>query len=382
MASRLYSNTRPLYAQVVHCLTLLGIATLGSPTLAALIALYVTGLILLDVHQTQTRVTRYLPGRCHDALNRLLRVMPLSTRALMRLLVAFAQRLGMDGYLCLDDVVVEKAFARKLPWAGWVYSFAQRRTVYGVHIVVLLWCSLDGRWRIPVGFRLRRPKGRCAPQRYRTSLQLAEEMLKEVVAHGLPFEYIVFDTHYTAGWFTKMISRLGYTWVGTLDPKTIVVWRGKRQSVRELAQRLRLKWRDHLQVRAIALRVYAPTYGPLRLVVTRNRHGNYEYIVSNDLRADLTTLVQRKHSRWSIETIFRDTKQYAGLEACQCWVDQAWVRHVSFVLLTFVVLQRLRVRPDESVAAVKERWQLATLQRGEAPPVPLRACPAHLRSTA
>lgn len=382
MASRLYSNTRPLYAQVVYCLTLLGIVTLGSPTLAALMALYVTGLILLDVRQTQTRVTRHLPGRCHDALNRLLRVMPLSTRALMRLLVAFAKRLGVDGYLCLDDVVVEKAFARKLPWAGWVYSFAKRRTVYGVHIVLLLWCSTDGRWRIPVGFRIRRPKRSCAPGRYRTSLQLAEEMLKDVVAHGLPFDYIVFDTHYTAGWFTKMISRLGYTWVGTLDPKTIVVWHGKRQSVRELAQRLRLKWRDHLQVRAIALRVYAPTYGHLRLVVTRNRHGNYEYIVSNDLRGDLTTLVQRKRSRWSIETIFRDTKQYAGLEACQCWADQAWVRHVGFVLLTFVVLQKLRARPDESVAAVKERWQLATLQRGEAPPLPLRACPAHLRSTA
>jgi hypothetical protein len=43
------------------------------------------------------------------------------------------------------------------------------------------------------------------------------------------------------------------------------------------------------------------------------------------------------------------------------------------------VLQRLRVPSAESIAAVKERWQLAALQNGEAPPTPLRTCPRELR---
>ena len=68
----------------------------------------------------------------------------------MGALIAWAKRHGEDGYLCLDDCVVEKkAFARKLSWAGWTYSFAKKRKVYGgLHIVVLLWCTSDGRWRI------------------------------------------------------------------------------------------------------------------------------------------------------------------------------------------------------------------------------------------
>ncbi len=119
-------------------------------------ALYVTGLVLLDARQTQTRVASFLPGRCHDALNRLLRVMPLSTRAVMRLLAGWAGRLG-DGYLCLG------------------------------------------------------------------------------------FGYVTFDTQYTAGWFTKMVDRLGMPWVGTLAANTAVVWRGQRQSVSELGERLRLQ---------------------------------------------------------------------------------------------------------------------------------------------
>jgi hypothetical protein len=52
------------------------------------------------------------------------------------------------------------------------------------------------------------------------------------------------------------------------------------------------------------------------------------------------------------------------------------------VFLTFVVLQLLRDKPDEALATVKERWQLALLRNGENAPAPLRACPPELRPTA
>jgi DDE superfamily endonuclease len=243
VASRLYRTTRPLYLQVTGVLDRLGVAAVGSPTTAILIALYVTGLVLLDARPTQTRVARVLPGRCHDALNRLLRATPWSTRALLGLLIGWVTRSGMAGYLCLDEGVVEKAFAKRLPWAGWTYSFATKRKVYGMHVVVVWWCSTDGDWRIPVAFGLWRPKQTCATHRYQTKLQLAAGMLTELAATRLPFAYLVMDTHDTAGWFTRLASRLGLTWVGTLPPKTTVIWRGRRQPVAELAGRLRLGWR-------------------------------------------------------------------------------------------------------------------------------------------
>jgi SRSO17 transposase len=382
MASRLYRTTRQLYLAVEHALKRLHLSTMGTPTLFALIALAVTGLILLDARQTQTRVARVLPARQHDALNRLLREMPFSTRAVMTLLLAFAKRLNRPGYLVLDDVIVEKSRARRLPWAARIYSFAKKRSVWGFQIIVLLWCSRDGSWRIPLGFRLWRPKRTCRKTRYQTKVQLAESLVKPVVCSGLPIEYIVADTHYTAGWFTKKLARLGLVWQGTLDPKTYVVWRGKHLSVRDLAPHLKLKWRRHVHVRAVALKVYAPKYGHIQLVVVKNRHGNWEYLVTNALTADLPTVVERKRRRWPIETVFRDSKQFAGLEACQCWVDQALVRHVALVLVTFVVLQLLRQTTDEPVASVKERWQLAVIRDGEVAPLPLRACPSELRSTA
>jgi SRSO17 transposase len=128
-------------------------------------------------------------------------------------------------------------------------------------------------------------------------------------------------------------------------------------------------------VRAAAVRIYAPKYGTLRLVVTTNRHANHEYIVTNDSGADLTTVVLRKVSRWSIDTPFRDAKQYAGLEACQCREDQAMVRHVGLVLLAFVVTQSMR-------RSAEEHWQLEVMRDGERSPPPLKACTPHLRATA
>jgi hypothetical protein len=89
--------------------------------------------------------------------------------------------------------------------------------------VVLRWCSCDGRWRIPVGFRLWRPKRSWRKERYRTTLQLAIDLVTLVVQHGLRVQYLVADTHSTAGWFTKRIGRLGLTWHGIRDPKTSVV---------------------------------------------------------------------------------------------------------------------------------------------------------------
>lgn len=394
MAWRLYRTTRRLYGQVVAALRRLQVmaAVGGSLTTCGLVALYVTGLILLDARPTQTRISAALPARCHDALNRLLRTLPLSTRALLAGVLALvrwlSQQLETPGYLCVDDVILEKPFAQLLPWAAWTYSSAKQRPVYGCHIVVLSWASDPaGTWRLPVAFRLWRPKSRCAPGRYQKKTALVVTMLRALVGAGCPAAYLVGDTAYTGGVIAKTAARLGLVCVGTLSPRTTVIWRGQRQAVRAMAPHLKLKWRPKLGVRAAALSVYAPALGQVRLVVLKNEQGNYEYLVTNgrasdatkERASDLTTVVRRKRSRWGVETVFRDTKQFAGLGACQCWTDQALVRHVALVFLTFVVLQLLRRDPQETVGAVKARWQADVLRAGDPPPVPLRATPPELR---
>jgi DNA-binding XRE family transcriptional regulator len=139
----------------------LGIGQGRPHRVGTLMALYVAGLILLGKGQTAVRMATVLPVRAHDALNRLLRVLPWSPYRLILGLIRWIPQVGEGGYLCLDDVVVAKSFAKLLPWAGWTSSSSQKRYVFGFHIVSGFWCH--GRLRIPVGFRLRRPQAQCQP---------------------------------------------------------------------------------------------------------------------------------------------------------------------------------------------------------------------------
>lgn len=122
MVSRLYANTRSLWEQVETAVAALDVGRGRPHRLVEVIALYVTGLILLEKSQTAVRIATVLPGRAHDTLNRLLRVLPWSPQQLILGLIRWVQGHGRAGYLCLDDVVVEKPFAKVLQWAGWTYS--------------------------------------------------------------------------------------------------------------------------------------------------------------------------------------------------------------------------------------------------------------------
>ena len=360
MVSRLYASTRSLWEQVETVFAQLDIGRGRQRRLVELMALYTAGLILLEKGQTAVRMATVLPARAHDALNRLLRVLPWSPHRLLLGLIRWGQRQGHTGYLCLDDVVVEKPFAKLLSWAGWTYSHSQKRHVFGFHIVLCFWCT--GRWRIPVGFRLWRPKREGMPP-YHTKLELAQGLISTVLRAGLACEYLTFDLWYNARSFTKWLDARGIFWVSTLKSNALITYHGRTQPVAEWATQLprhRIAGRTWAWVGTVHL----PRYGTVRLVVATNGQGGVDYIVSNDLHRRGKVLLHRKRSRWDIETSFRDTKQLAGLGACQCRVPQAMERHVALVLLAFVVLQQLRLAPSETVGEVKRRLHL-TVIRGD-----------------
>lgn len=361
MVSRLYPSTRRLWEQIQAFITELGVGRGRPRHLVDLIAWYVAGLVLLEKGQTAVRMATVLPARTHDALNRLLRVLPWSPPQLLVSLIRWIQRRGERGYLCLDDVVVEKPFAKLLAWAGWTYSHSQKRHVFGFHIVLLFWCT--GHLRIPVGFRLWRPKREgLAP--YRTKLELAQDVVSSVLRAGLVFEYLTFDLWYNARSFTKWLDQQQIIWVSTLKGNRLITYRGRTQPVAVWAQQLprhRIAGRTWAWVGTVHL----SQYGSVRLVVATNGMGALDYIVSNDLHRRGKVLLHRKRSRWDIETCFRDTKQLAGLGACQCRVPQAMERHVALVLLTFVVLQLARLDLSETVGEVKRRLHLAVIQGGQ-----------------
>jgi len=261
--------------QVFNVLVMLSVPSLFSPTQLGLVCLYISGLILLDRQQTNTRVTDYLPARCHDAINRWLRVVPFSSRALLELCAAFVRRSGVTGYLSLDDVIVPKPFSQSLKWVTKLWCPSEKRYVRAMQIVVLVWCW--GRFKIPLAIRIWRPQQATGKNRYRTKWQLAQDRVSDVLHLDIPFAYLTFDGWYTAGWFTKWLSRQGITWVGHGQSNARIVYHNQAMKLADSVPRLKLKWRQVLTLRAATALIYMPTLGQVRLVVTRDGHGKLAY---------------------------------------------------------------------------------------------------------
>jgi DDE superfamily endonuclease len=71
------------------------------------------------------------------------------------------------GFLIIDDTVIPKPFATAIDGLAWVFSSAERKPVYGLSLVLLVWTN--GALRIPLGVRLWRPGG---PSKIELALEL------------------------------------------------------------------------------------------------------------------------------------------------------------------------------------------------------------------
>ena len=284
MASRLYRTTRPLYLQVTRALDRLGIAAIGSPTTVALVALYVTGLILLDARPTRRASARLLPGRCHDALNRLLRTVPLSTRALLgrrswrsrsASVGRWARRATCGGRRGAREGLRQAAALGRM-------DLLVRQEAQGLRHAIsccVSWCSDPtaaggSRSRFGCGG----PSGPARQAPTRPSCSWPRSMLTELVAARLPFQL--------SGRGHPLHRRLVYP-----PGRSARDLLGRDPATQDHGHLARPPPAGRRAGRAAAagrgghgwgcarprVTVYAPTYGPLRLVVTQKRHGNFEY---------------------------------------------------------------------------------------------------------
>ena len=101
----------------------------------------------------------------HDRLTRLLQ----SDWSGQRLLELACRTLFVceRGYLIIDETVIPKPFAVAIEGLAWVFSSLERKPVYGLSVVLLVWTN--GTLRIPLGMRLWRKNG---PSKYELALEL------------------------------------------------------------------------------------------------------------------------------------------------------------------------------------------------------------------
>jgi len=301
-----------------------------------LVWLYLTALLYFRTSANCVALAEALETVSHDRLTRLLQ----SDWSGQRLLALAFRTLFVweRGYLIIDDTVIPKPFAVAIEGLAWVFSSLERKPVYGLSLVILVWTN--GTLRIPLGMRLWRKSG---PSKYELALELLSYARNRLRCRP---DYVLFDAWYPSRALLKRIRDYGWYFVCRLKKNR----RFNGHAVRH--HRRHPYWAENGWLSG-------GLTGPVV------RHGK-KYYATNRLTRSAAEVRRLYGVRAQIEEVIRVCKAQLGLTGCQARSDRAQQYHMACCLVAFCVLER--ERHDRHLSIYKLKRQLSFKGRSHAPP--------------
>jgi hypothetical protein len=165
--------------------------------------IYLMALLYLTNVTTCSAIADAFDSVSHDRLTRMLQGTWSGHTLLdlaLRLLFPVA-----GGYLIVEDTVVAKPYARLLGEAAWVWSNKDRKVLFGVSVVLLVWT--DGQIRIPLAFRVWHKGG---ASKYDLALELLSYARNRLRCKPA---FVLFDSWYPSKKLLKRIRDYGWYFV-------------------------------------------------------------------------------------------------------------------------------------------------------------------------
>ena len=298
--------------------------------------LYLTALLYYRTSASCVALAEALETVSHDRLTRLLQ----SEWSGQRLLELACRTLFVweRGYLLIDNTVIPKPFAAAIEGLSWVFSSLERKPVYGLCLVLLVWTN--GTLRIPLGMRLWRKSG---PSKYELALELLSYARNRLRCRP---DYVLFDAWYPSRALLKRIRDYGWYFVCRLKKNR----RFNGQAVRH--HRRHPYWAECGWLNG-GLKVLVVRYGKKSNATTRLT------LTPEEVRP-------RNRVRSQIEEVIRVCKDQLSLTGCQARSARAQRHHLACVLVAFCVLER--ERHDRHLSLYKLKRQLSFKGRSHALP--------------
>jgi Transposase DDE domain len=104
----------------------------------------------------------------------------------------------------------------------------------------------------------------------------------------------------------------------------------------------------------------------------------YRYYVASKMNMTAKTCYRYQKSRWSIEDMHRDGKQYCGMKNTCAWEKESLLAHYAFVFFLWWLFERFRVEQGLNVSFESLWWEyckgvdqakMQRMQLGEPPPI-------------
>lgn len=273
---------------------------------------YLQGLLCVLEPATCAALARVVQNVSHDRLSRILKNKKLEWQTLLSGLVSRIAGKLQNGYLIIDDTVIDKSFAKVIENISWIYSSKENRVVQGLNLVVLAWSN--GIVTLPLGVKIWKKGGKSKYDLAAELLRYAKKVLR------IKPEYVVFDSWYAS---ERILAQLVlYRWTFFCQLK-------KNRNL------------NGTQLRSIHSHPYWIEQGTLTggIKVLVVRHGK-KYFATNALTFSKKEMLAQYKTRWVIETMFRLLHDQLGLEACQSISLHVQTAHIHLCLMTLAVVEK------------------------------------------
>ncbi|MDJ1433797.1 IS701 family transposase [Halostagnicola sp. A-GB9-2] len=286
---------------------------------------YVTGLVAASNKTVQGISNHVLPAKSERALNKFLTEYDWDEDQLNKERLALLQQANdtkwsSEGVVIIDDTFTHKT-GEQIPNVGKFYDHTVPGYIWGQNLIYALYA--DEKTTYPLGFRLYE---KDAQRR----IELAIELVDELIEIGVPADTYLFDMSYCSEEFVSHLETHSKEWVSAVKSDARVVYGGERIRVDVLCQRIDTVPRtiDGETYHIWTQKRDVSRLGEVKLLITKKESRNegeepsVKYIVSNKIDAPASHLIELYAMRWRVETFFRDTKQDLGFGDCE-------LRHVA-----------------------------------------------------
>ena len=234
--------------------------------------------------------------------------------------------------------MVAKPYARLLGAVAWVWSHKERKVLFGVAVVLLVWT--DGQSRLPLAFRVWHKGGA-------SKYDLALELLS-YARNRLPCKpaFVLFDSWYPSKKLLKRIRDYGWYFVCHLKKNRRFEGRALR------CYKQQPYWQA---VGSLA--------GGLKVFVVRDRRKYYATNRVTFTAQEVRTLDRKRHA---VEEVIRVLKSQLSLEGCQVGYKRvmaaqpypqvgAQTHHIALCLIVHLLVERERLDQGSTWRQLKRR---------------------------
>lgn len=212
-----------------------------------------------------------------------------------------------------------------------------------------------------------------------SKIELAKEMIKRAISHGIKFSYVLADSWFTNKEIVRFIYRRRFKchWLGMIK----VGENGKTKyqtkhgdltapALVKLGKKLKLqKYSRKLKCNYI---MFDATFGgvPVRIfLVRRTQHGKWNGLLTTDTELEFIKAWEIYSKRWALEVVFKDCKTNLGFGKCQSTSFASQIASAALCCIQYNILSVAKRFSDyETIGGLfrdisKETIQLSVAQQ-------------------